>query len=42
MSAILGVDALVCGWVGIRYRAGRCRAYGDDTVAIWGPTEDRK
>ena len=42
MSAILGVDALVCGWVGIRYRAGRCRAYGDDTVAIWIPTEDRE
>jgi predicted RNase H-like nuclease len=34
------LDALVCGWIGIRYLAGRCRAYGDDTAAIWIPTED--
>jgi predicted RNase H-like nuclease len=32
------LDALVCGWVGTRYLAGRCRAYGDDTAAIWIPT----
>lgn len=34
------LDALICGWIGIRYLAGRCRAYGDDTAAIWIPTED--
>jgi predicted RNase H-like nuclease len=34
------LDALVCGWVGTRYLAGRCRAYGDATAAIWIPTED--
>jgi len=34
------LDALVCGWVGIRYLAGRCLAYGDDTAAIWIPTAD--
>jgi predicted RNase H-like nuclease len=34
------LDALICGWVGIRYLAGRCRAYGDDTAAIWIPTAD--
>jgi predicted RNase H-like nuclease len=34
------LDALICGWVGIRCLAGRCRAYGDDTAAIWIPTED--
>ena len=34
------LDALICGWVGTRYLAGRCRAYGDDTAAIWIPTED--
>jgi predicted RNase H-like nuclease len=36
------LDALVCGWVGTRYLAGRCRAYGDDTAAIWIPTEDEE
>jgi predicted RNase H-like nuclease len=36
------LDALVCGWIGIRYLAGRCRAYGDDTAAIWIPTADRE
>lgn len=36
------LDALICGWVGIRYLAGRCRAYGDDTAAIWIPTADGK
>jgi predicted RNase H-like nuclease len=34
------LDALICGWVGTRYLAGRCRAYGDDTAAIWIPTEE--
>ena len=36
------LDALICGWVGIRYLAGPCRAYGDDTAAIWIPTEDEE
>jgi predicted RNase H-like nuclease len=36
------LDALICGWVGIRYSAGRCRAHGDDTAAIWIPTADRE
>jgi predicted RNase H-like nuclease len=36
------LDALVCGWVGIQYLAGRCRAYGDDTAAIWIPTADEE
>ena len=31
------VDALVCGWVGIRYLEGDCTAYGDETAAIWIP-----
>jgi predicted RNase H-like nuclease len=34
------LDALVCGWVGTRYLAGGCRAYGDETAAIWIPTAD--
>jgi predicted RNase H-like nuclease len=34
------LDSLVCGWVGTRYLTGRCRAYGDDTAAIWIPTEE--
>jgi predicted RNase H-like nuclease len=29
------MDALVCAWVGIEFLAGRVRAYGDDTAAIW-------
>lgn len=31
------LDALVCGWVGMRYLAGACRPYGDGTAAIWIP-----
>jgi len=31
------LDALVCGWVGIKYLAGQCSAYGDATAAIWTP-----
>lgn len=31
------IDALVCAWVGVEYRAGRARAYGDETAAIWIP-----
>lgn len=30
-----GLDALICGWVGIQYLEGSCRAYGDGTGAIW-------
>jgi hypothetical protein len=40
MSAILGVDARVCGGVGIRYRTGRCRVYDDCSAAIWVSTAD--
>lgn len=31
------VDALVCGWVGIKYLEGDCTAYGDESAAIWIP-----
>jgi predicted RNase H-like nuclease len=31
------LDALVCGWVGMEFLAGRCTAYGDETAAIWVP-----
>ncbi len=31
------LDALVCAWVGARYLAGKARAYGDATAAIWVP-----
>jgi predicted RNase H-like nuclease len=31
------IDALVCGWVGIRYLEGDCTAYGDESAAIWIP-----
>jgi predicted RNase H-like nuclease len=31
------LDALVCAWVGIRYVQGECRAYGDESAAIWIP-----
>jgi predicted RNase H-like nuclease len=31
------LDALVCGWVGIRYLAGQIRCFGDSTAAIWVP-----
>jgi predicted RNase H-like nuclease len=33
-----GLDALICGWVGIGYLQGRCTAYGDETAAIWTPS----
>jgi len=32
------LDALICGWVGMRYLEGRARPYGDETAAIWVPT----
>jgi predicted RNase H-like nuclease len=32
------LDALVCGWVGMKYLAGQAQAYGDNTGAIWVPT----
>lgn len=31
------LDAVVCAWVGIRYVADACTAYGDPTGAIWTP-----
>jgi len=31
------IDALVCGWVGIKYLEGDCTAYGDESAAIWIP-----
>jgi predicted RNase H-like nuclease len=31
------IDALVGGWVGIRYLEGDCTAYGDESSAIWIP-----
>jgi predicted RNase H-like nuclease len=31
------LDALICGWVGVRYLDGLCRAFGDETAAIWTP-----
>jgi len=31
------LDALVCGWVGIKYLEGDCTAYGDESAAIWIP-----
>jgi predicted RNase H-like nuclease len=31
------IDALVCGWVGVKYLEGDCTAYGDESAAIWIP-----
>jgi predicted RNase H-like nuclease len=31
------IDALVCGWVGVKYLEGDCAAYGDESAAIWIP-----
>jgi predicted RNase H-like nuclease len=31
------IDALVGGWVGIKYLEGDCTAYGDESAAIWIP-----
>lgn len=31
------LDALICGWVGMKYFAKEAKAYGDDTGAIWVP-----
>ncbi len=31
------IDALVCGWVGIKYLEGDCTPYGDESAAIWIP-----
>ena len=33
------LDALVCAWVGVRYVQGATTAYGDETAAIWCPTD---
>ena len=29
------LDALICAWIGIEYLAGRLRAHGDATAAVW-------
>lgn len=31
------LDALVCGWVGMKYLEGKAKPYGDNTGAIWVP-----
>lgn len=31
------IDALVCGWVGMKYLDGEATAFGDETGAIWVP-----
>jgi predicted RNase H-like nuclease len=31
------IDALVCGWVGVKYLEGDCASYGDESAAIWIP-----
>ena len=31
------LDALIGGWVGIKYLEGDCTAYGDESAAIWIP-----
>jgi predicted RNase H-like nuclease len=31
------LDALICGWVGVRYLDRHCTAFGDETAAIWTP-----
>lgn len=36
------VDALVCGWVGMRYLSGQIECYGDDTAAIWTPSRAQR
>src|SRR6201999_3788264 len=33
------LDALVCCWVGMRYLDGAAHPFGDETAAIWCPTE---
>ncbi len=33
------LDALVCAWVGVEHLAGRTVALGDNTAAIWCPTD---
>ena len=33
------LDALIGGWVGIKYLEGDCTAYGDESAAIWIPPQ---
>jgi predicted RNase H-like nuclease len=35
------LDALISCWVGVCYTRGRARPLGDDTAAIWCPTEEQ-
>jgi len=34
------LDAVICAWVGIRFHEGRAKSFGDETSAIWIPTEE--
>jgi predicted RNase H-like nuclease len=34
-----GLDALVCGWMGVEYLAGRTVPLGNDDAAIWCPAD---
>jgi predicted RNase H-like nuclease len=33
------LDGVICAWIGTQYLEGRCKAYGDQSAAIWVPTE---
>jgi predicted RNase H-like nuclease len=33
------LDALVCAWVGVLYMQGKAIPFGDDTAAIWCPSD---
>lgn len=33
------MDAVVCAWIGTQYLEGKCQPYGDNTAAIWVPTD---
>jgi predicted RNase H-like nuclease len=34
-----GMDAIVCAWIGIEYLRGRTVPFGDETAAIWAPSQ---
>ena len=34
------IDALVCSWTAIRFLRGECKAYGDESAAIWSPVKN--
>jgi predicted RNase H-like nuclease len=33
------LDALICGWVGVEYLAGRAVPLGNEDAAIWCPAD---